>query len=43
MIGVADVLLTGCVGATSESNVSLKQCGELKCGTVRPHGPGDTL
>ena len=26
----------------SESSVSLKQCGELRCGTVSPHGPGET-
>ena len=26
----------------SEAKVSLKQCGESRCGTVSPHGPGET-
>ena len=26
----------------SVPSVSLKQCGESRCGTVSPHGPGET-
>ena len=26
----------------SELSVSLKQCGESRCGTVSPHGPDET-
>ena len=35
--------MAACVGEVStESFVSLKQCGELRCGTVTPHGPAST-
>ena len=27
----------------SGPSVSLKQCGESRCGTVSPHGPGDII
>ena len=35
--------MAACVGEVStESFVSLKQCGELRCGIVTPHGPAST-
>ena len=41
MVTAACSCAVGITVLFSKSSVSLKQCGESRCGTVSPHGPGD--